>query len=118
MSPTRTVPEPSTIGFSSVNTWPTSASERRLRNALSLSLPLAAVTAEAQQPYVWVVDPATAKVRRTPVQLGAYGETRVPVIAGVGAQDWVVIAGVHLLREGQAVRPVDRNNRAVALVTN
>jgi multidrug efflux system membrane fusion protein len=84
----------------------------------SLSLPLAAVTAEAQQPYVWVVDPATAKVRRTPVQLGAYGETRVPVIAGVGAQDWVVIAGVHLLREGQAVRPVDRNNRAVALVTN
>jgi multidrug efflux system membrane fusion protein len=84
----------------------------------ALSVPLPAVTAEAQQPFVWVVDPQTAKVRRTPVQLGAYGETRVPVIAGVAAQDWIVIAGVHLLRDGQTVRPVDRNNRAVALAAN
>lgn len=84
----------------------------------TLSVPLAAVTAEAQQPYVWVVDPKTAQVRRTAVQLGPYGEARVPVISGVGAQDWIVVAGVHLLRDGQRVRPVDRNNRAVALAAN
>ena len=81
----------------------------------TLSVPLPAVTAEADQPYLWVVDPKTAKVRRAAVQLGPYGEARVPVIAGVGAQDWIVVAGVHLLRDGQRVRPIDRNNRAVAL---
>lgn len=80
-----------------------------------LSVALSAVTAEADQPYVWVVDPKTGQVRRTPVQLGPYGETRVPVLSGLGAQDWVVVAGVHLLRDGQRVRPVDRNNRALAL---
>ena len=81
----------------------------------ALSVPLPAVTAEAEQPFLWVVDPQTTQVRRAPVQLGAYGEARVPVVSGIGAQDWIVIAGVHLLREGQTVRPVDRNNRAVTL---
>ena len=83
----------------------------------SLSVPLSAVTAEAEQPYVWVVDPKNGQVRRTPVQLGAYGESRVPVLSGLSAQDWVVVAGAHLLRDGQTVRPVDRDNRAVGLAT-
>ena len=81
----------------------------------ALSVPLAAITAEAGQPYVWVVDSATTQVRRTPVQLGAYGEARVPVTAGIEAQDWIVVAGVHLLRDGQKVRPIDRSNRPTAL---
>lgn len=81
----------------------------------AVAVPLSAVTAEGEQPYVWVVDPKTGQVRRTPVQLGAYGETRVPILSGLTAQDWVVVAGVHLLRDGQKVRPVDRNNRALTL---
>lgn len=81
----------------------------------ALSVALSAVTAENEQPYVWVVDPKSGQVRRTPVQLGPYGETRVPIVSGVAAQDWVVVAGVHLLRDGQRVRPVDRSNRALAL---
>jgi multidrug efflux system membrane fusion protein len=81
----------------------------------TVSVPLAAVSGENDAPFVFVVDPASAKVKRTPVVLGPYGESRVPVISGVGAQDWVVVAGVHLLRDGQVVRPVDRENRAVAL---
>lgn len=84
----------------------------------TLSVPLSAVTADGQQAFVWVVDPASSTVRRTPVQLGAYGEDRVPVVAGIGAQDWIVVAGVHLLRDGQRVYPVDRDNRAVALAAN
>lgn len=81
----------------------------------TLSVALSAVTAENEQPFVWVVDPKSGQVHRTPVQLGPYGETRVPVVSGLGAQDWVVVAGVHLLRDGQRVRPVDRSNRALAL---
>jgi multidrug efflux system membrane fusion protein len=37
----------------------------------------------------------------------------VPVISGLSPGDWVVAAGAHLLREGQAVHPVDRDDRAV-----
>ena len=50
-----------------------------------------------------------------PVQLGAYSEDSVPVLAGLSADDWVVAGGVHLLREGQQIRPVDRDNRPVDL---
>jgi len=81
----------------------------------SISVPLGAVTAESSVPYVWVVDPATSQVKKTVVQLGPYGEARVPVTGGLTANDWIVVAGVHLLREGQKVKPVDRDNRAVAL---
>jgi multidrug efflux system membrane fusion protein len=87
-------------------------------NEAVLSVPLPAVTADAGQAHVFVVDPATAKVRRAAVQIGPYGEARVPVIAGISAQDWIVVAGVHLLRDGQRVRPIDRNNRAIALSAN
>jgi len=33
----------------------------------------------------------------------------------VRAEDWVVAAGGHLLREGQKVAPVDRDNRPVVI---
>lgn len=81
----------------------------------ALSVPLPAVAADAGQAYVWVLDTETSQVRRRPVTLGPYGETRVPVLSGVGASSWVVVAGVHLLTEGQKVRPVDRNNRGLDL---
>ena len=64
---------------------------------------------------VWVVDPATRTLKSVPVTLGTMGETRVPVLSGLSADDWVVAAGGHLLREGQAVAPVDRQNRPVEL---
>lgn len=80
-----------------------------------LAVPLSAISAEQGQPYVWVVDPHTATLKRTAVRLGAYGERLVPVLEGLQASDWVVVAGVQVLREGQQVRPVDRHNRAVAL---
>ena len=83
-----------------------------------LSVPLGAVTAEKDVPYVWIVDPATSAVRKSVVQLGPYGETRVPVLDGLGPQDWIVVAGAHLLREGQKVKPVDRDNRPVAFAAN
>jgi multidrug efflux system membrane fusion protein len=35
------------------------------------------------------------------------------VLGGLKPGDWVVISGVHLLREGEPVQPVDRENRPV-----
>lgn len=40
-------------------------------------------------------------LRKVPVTLGAYARDRVPVISGLKATDWVVVGGVHLLREQQ-----------------
>ena len=83
--------------------------------ARQLSVPLAAVQRGAgNASAVWVVDPATRKLHLTPVRLGAWDEDRVPVLSGLRAGDWVVAAGGHLLREGEVVAPVDRDNRPVA----
>ncbi|GAB2507002.1 efflux RND transporter periplasmic adaptor subunit [Lysobacter humi (ex Lee et al. 2017)] len=79
-----------------------------------LTVPLAAIQRSAKgDAAVFVVDPATATLRLRPVQVGAYGSEHVPVLRGVAANEWVVAAGAHLLRPGQKVRPVDRDNRPV-----
>ncbi|MBE5316670.1 MAG: efflux RND transporter periplasmic adaptor subunit [Xanthomonadales bacterium] len=83
--------------------------------AAELKLPLAAVSASEGQAYVLRFDPGTGTVQKRTVQVGAYSETSVPVLSGISAQDWIVAGGVHLLRDGQAIRPVDRDNRPLDL---
>ncbi len=54
---------------------------------------------------VWVYDPATSAVRRVPVRIvGLDGNDFV--VAGLAAGTQVVAAGVHVLTEGQKVRPL------------
>lgn len=93
-----------------------------------MSVPLAAVFAKDGTPALWVLRPeahATAidgasigTLHLVPVQLGPYGEERVPVLSGIAPNDWVLAAGVHLVREGQRVEPVDRDNRPIPLDTS
>ena len=87
-----------------------------IRNAetVSLAVPLSAVTAEQGRTHVWRVK-TDATLERVEVRIGAFGETQVPVLEGLRADDWIVMAGVQLLHEGQAVRPIDRDNRPVAV---
>lgn len=82
----------------------------------ALGLPLAALTADGGRHYVWVVDPATRAVQRRAVEIGPFGDDSATVLDGLEAGDWVVAGGVHLLLEGQEVRPVDRDNRPVAML--
>ena len=79
-----------------------------------LSIPLSSVSAIDEKPYVWVINP-NQTLKRTWVQLGEYKHDRVPVKAGLQPDHWVVVGGVHLLREKQKVRLVDVNNRPVSL---
>ncbi|OEY96827.1 efflux transporter periplasmic adaptor subunit [Acinetobacter proteolyticus] len=81
-----------------------------------LSVPLSSVTANDQQAYVWVVN-ANQSIRKVPVTLGTYGRDSVPVVSGLKATDWVVVGGVHLLRDQQKIHPVDRENRDVTVKT-
>lgn len=84
-----------------------------------LSVPLSALQPGPDGGHsVWVVEPADGTLRSVPVKLGDFGETRVPVLSGLSADDWVVSAGGHLLREGQRVSPVDRDNRPVAAASS
>lgn len=80
-----------------------------------LTVPLAAVTADQGESFVWVVNPDDHTLVKTPVRTGAYREDRVPVLDGLSADAWVVAAGTQVLREGQKVRPVDRQNRQISL---
>jgi multidrug efflux system membrane fusion protein len=56
-------------------------------------------------------------VQRREVGIGPFLDQSVPITSGLDAGEWVVAAGVHLLREGQRVRPVDRDNRPLELAT-
>lgn len=82
--------------------------------AQSLTVPLSALQKVGDGTVaVFVVDPATSTLKLQPVEIGPYGNERVAVLGGLEPQAWVVAAGGHLLREGQQVRPVDRDNRPV-----
>jgi multidrug efflux system membrane fusion protein len=82
----------------------------------ALTVPLSAIQrGTGNATAVWVVDPATSKLRLAPVQLGAFGEATAPVLSGVNPSAWIVTAGGHLLRAGQVVAPVDRENRPIAM---
>jgi membrane fusion protein, multidrug efflux system len=90
-------------------------------SANKMALPLSAIYQRDKKAAVWKVEKGANdaySVRLVPVQIGAYGETSVPVIAGIKPDDWIVSAGVHLLLEGQTVKPVDRDNRLVSAAAN
>ncbi|MEO8672947.1 MAG: efflux RND transporter periplasmic adaptor subunit [Tahibacter sp.] len=78
-------------------------------------VPLAALYEKDGKPAVWLLDAKTHQVHLKPVNVAAYREQGVIVSAGITTQDWIIAAGVHKLREGQAVAPVDSSNRAVSL---
>ncbi|RDZ26190.1 efflux RND transporter periplasmic adaptor subunit [Lysobacter silvisoli] len=83
--------------------------------AAGLSVPLSALQRSGERTAVFVIDAKTSTLKLQPVQVGAYGEDRVPVKTGLNAGDWVVAAGGHLLRAGEKVAPVDRDNRPIKL---
>jgi multidrug efflux system membrane fusion protein len=82
-------------------------------DAQALSVPLSALVEADGRPALWVLDAAGQRVKRVAVEAGAFSETDVPVFSGLQPDDWVVISGVHLLGENDAVKPVDRQNRPV-----
>lgn len=79
------------------------------------SIPITALHVHEGAAAVWRLDPATRAVTLIPVEVSAYHEDTVELASGVDGDAWLVVAGVHKLSEGQIVRPIDRDNRPVAL---
>jgi RND family efflux transporter MFP subunit len=70
-----------------------------------VSVPFSALFGEGGESRAWVYDPSTGSVRaREVVVAGALPGGRVLVTGGLAAGELVVSAGVHVLREGEAVR--------------
>ncbi|HEX6833260.1 MAG TPA: efflux RND transporter periplasmic adaptor subunit, partial [Rudaea sp.] len=78
-------------------------------------IPLSALYDQAGKPAVWIVDAKTHQVKLTPVTVSAYREQGVLLDAGVDTRQWIVTAGVHKLRDGEPIAPIDGLNRPVAL---
>lgn len=68
-----------------------------------LTLPLAALFQQGDQPAVWLVGSDNALSLR-PVKVGAYSDAGVAILEGLAAGERVVAAGVHKLAPGQKVR--------------
>ena len=78
-------------------------------------IPLSALYEKDGKPAVWLVDTKTSQVHLASVTVRAYREQGVVLTDGVNTQDWIITAGVHKLREGQAIRPVDHSNKPLTL---
>lgn len=70
----------------------------------SMVVPAGAVFADASdQKFVWVVDPQSRRVSRTPVTVGRVIREGL-LVEGLTPGTWVVTAGVHFLQDDQVVR--------------
>jgi RND family efflux transporter MFP subunit len=70
----------------------------------SFSLPMTALLDQGGKSLVWVVDPKTLTVSTERVAVGARTDGQIAVTNGLNEGDRVVIAGVHSLTQGQAVK--------------
>lgn len=69
-------------------------------------LPLAALSSRAAQPVLWVID-AAGTLHARPVEVAGYTHEWALIRAGVAEGERVVVAGVHKLAPGLAVRAVE-----------
>jgi RND family efflux transporter MFP subunit len=73
-----------------------------------LSLPASSVVSDSSDaPFVWVVDPSTMQVSRRTVSVGELAGSQIRVESGLSAGDWVVVSGVHQLRDAMTVRRLE-----------
>lgn len=70
-----------------------------------IQVPLSAVFSPdaSNESYVWVVDEQASTVSRRAVTTGKIRSTGLAIKQGLAAGEWIAIAGVHRLQEGQKV---------------
>ena len=81
----------------------------------TLSVPLSALTELNGKPAVWVIDEKNARIHKRAVSVSRYGAQVAEIRLGLTQNEWIVQAGVHLLRENEMVNAVDRDNRPLKI---
>ena len=66
-----------------------------------------------KQNYVWVIDDQTKTVTRRAVAAGELTEVGIIIKDGLKPGEWIALAGVHSLREGQQVRILQQASKEV-----
>ena len=66
-----------------------------------------------KQNYVWVIDDQTKTATRRAVTPGQLTETGIVIMDGLKPGEWIALAGVHSLREGQQVRILEQASTEV-----
>jgi multidrug efflux system membrane fusion protein len=69
-----------------------------------VKLPMAAVFEAKGKPHVYVLDSATMTLKSRAIEVAGADGNEVIVASGLSAQQEVVSAGVHVLRDGEKVR--------------
>jgi len=94
-----------------VGDWQRSEESQQQR----IEVPIAAVfTPDTEkQNYVWVIDDQTKTATRRAVTTGKLTETGIITMDGLKPGEWIAIAGVHSLREGQQVRILEQASKEV-----
>ena len=57
--------------------------------------------------FVWIVDESTSTLSRREVELGKLGRFGVLIKSGIEPGEWIVVKGVHSVKEGEKVRILD-----------
>jgi RND family efflux transporter MFP subunit len=83
----------------------------RFKSRPVVTLPWSALAAQAGQPAMWVVDPATKAVSLRAVAIDGYGAGTIFVRDGLPEGTMVVTAGAQLLNPGQVVNPLEETPR-------
>lgn len=71
-----------------------------------IRIPVAAVFSPSADnlSYVWIIDQSANTVRKQAVTVGSLSSTGILIQSGLKVGDWVVTAGVHVLRDNQKVK--------------
>lgn len=73
-----------------------------------LMVPVSAVASDDQgNAYAWLIDTDTMRVSQVSVSMGTMADSSVRILSGLKSGDRIAISGVHYLREGMKVRPLD-----------
>ena len=72
---------------------------------IALLVPASAVFSEVESgpSYVWIIDEKTKLVSKREVKIGELTSQGIRIIDGLQPGEWIAVAGVHFLREGQKV---------------
>lgn len=72
----------------------------------SIIIPTTSVFSEVEDgpKYVWVIDDKTHITKKREVKVGKLTSRGIQVISGINPGEWIAIAGVHFLKDGQKVK--------------
>jgi RND family efflux transporter MFP subunit len=79
----------------------------RVDGVSGIEIPASALTRADRQPSIWVVDPQANTVSLRAIEVASFSPDQVIVGGGLKPGEMVVTAGVHALRPGQKVSPLE-----------